>query len=46
VSWATTFISVLVEKRVLVEVGGADRQPAIVDDRNLRVHVDGIDERT
>ena len=30
----------VVEQRVLVEVGRADRQPAVVDDADLRVHID------
>src|SRR5947207_2810475 len=32
----------VVEERVLVEVGGADRQPAVVDDPDLRVDVDRL----
>ena len=35
----------VVEERVLVEVRGADREPAVVDDADLRVHVDGVGER-
>src|SRR5439155_14858632 len=31
----------VVEERVLVQVRRADRQPAVVDDADLRVHVDG-----
>ena len=32
----------VVEERVLVQVGGSDRQPRVVDDADLGVHVNGI----
>ena len=32
----------VVEERVFVEIGGPDGQPAVVHDRDLRVHVDRI----
>jgi len=35
----------VVEERVLVQVRGADRQPLVVDDADLRVHVDGATVR-
>ncbi len=34
----------VIEERVLVEICGADREPGIVDDCELRVHVDGVDD--
>ena len=38
----TTFISRVVEERVLVQVRRADREPAVVDDADLRVDVDRL----
>jgi hypothetical protein len=36
----------VVEERVLVEVGRAEREPGVVDDADLGVHVDAIGEPT
>lgn len=35
----------VVEEGVLVQVGGADREPLVVDDSDLGVHVDRVGER-
>ena len=38
-SWADDVHLGVVEERVLVEVRGADGEPAVVDDADLRMHV-------
>ena len=36
----------VVEEGVFVQVGGAERQPAVVDDPDLGVHVDVVVDRS